>query len=111
MPDSLEYKGKQYQLNKEGFLQDFSQWLPELSHQLAQRERIVLGQDHLEIISYLRDYYKTNHQHPVVRTVTAAMQKILGSEKGAIKYFHSLFPGGVHQAYKIAGLPMKQSCC
>lgn len=56
-------------------------------------------------------FYEENKVHPVIRMITGALAKSLGSEKGTIKYFHNLFPVGIHQAFRIAGLPVKHSCC
>jgi sulfur relay (sulfurtransferase) DsrC/TusE family protein len=43
--------------------------------------------------------------------VTTELNNQLGAEKGSVRYFHTLFPGGIHQAFLIAGLPMMDSCC
>lgn len=103
--------GKGYVFDCRGFLVDPAAWNPELRDQLAQQENILLGEDHLMVIRFLRRYYAENEVHPVIRTITTAMTETLGAEKGSIQYFHTLFPVGINQAYRIAGLPVKHSCC
>jgi len=107
----IELSGKQYELNNKGFLVDTSCWDEQLRDRLAEEEKVTLTDDHLIVIDFLRCYFKENNEHPVIRIITADMVKKLGREKGTIKYFHVLFPVGIHQAYRIAGLPMKHSCC
>ena len=106
-----EINGLRYAFDDKGYLVDPSTWDPGLRDWLAGQEHLVLSEEHHIIIDYLRRYYEENKVHPVVRMITAAMTEFLGSEKGTSKYFHSLFPVGIHQAFRIAGLPVKHSCC
>ena len=107
----IELNGKQYELNCKGFLVDISSWDTQLRDWLAEQEKIILSDDHHVVIDFLRRYFEENNEHPVVRMITAEMVEKLGREKGTVKYFHTLFSAGIHQAYKVAGLPMKHSCC
>lgn len=107
----FELNGKQYEINNKGFLIDISSWDEQLRDRFAEEEKITLTNDHYIVIDFLRSYFEENNEHPVVRIIIAAMVEKLGQEKGTIKYFHVLFPAGIHQTYRIAGLPMKQSCC
>ncbi len=107
----VELNGKRYELNCKGFLVDMSHWDVLLRDWFAEQEKIELTDEHLKVIDFLRNYYGENNEHPVIRMITADMVEKLGREKGAVKYFHQLFPSGIHQAYMIAGLPMKHSCC
>jgi tRNA 2-thiouridine synthesizing protein E len=107
----LELNGKRYELNCKGFLVDMSSWDEQLRDRFAEQEKITLTDEHHMVIDFLRSYFEENNEHPVIRMITADMVEKLGREKGTPKYFHKLFPAGIHQAYLIAGLPMKQSCC
>jgi tRNA 2-thiouridine synthesizing protein E len=107
----VELNGKRYELNCKGFLVDMSAWDEQLRDWFAEQEKIELTDEHLKVIDFFRNYYGENNEHPVVRVVAADMVEKLGREKGTTKYFHQLFPSGIHQAYMIAGLPMKHSCC
>jgi tRNA 2-thiouridine synthesizing protein E len=107
----MEINGTQYQLDGNGYLIDMTKWDSQLRDWLADREKIVLTEEHLQVIEFLRRYFQETGMHPVVRMITADMAESLGQEKATVKYFHVLFPAGLHQAFMIAGLPMKQSCC
>lgn len=107
----MELHGTYYELDDKGYLTDMSRWDSRLRDWLAVRENIALTAEHLAVIDFLRGYYQQHGTHPVVRMITAEMAGALGPDKATIKYFHVLFPAGIHQAFKIAGLPMKQSCC
>lgn len=102
---------QQYLLNDKFYVKNFSDWDEQLRDWLASRENLELGAEHHFVIGCLRDYYAELKVHPVVRTVTCALREEFGVEKGSIKHFHGLFPGGIHQAFLIAGLPMVDSCC
>ena len=92
-------------LDFRGHLKTYSLWSSEVMEWFAQREEVELSQEHEDIINFIRSRFEKREVHPVVRIVTAHMTDVLGKEKGTIKYFHTLFPKGIHQAYKIAGLP------
>ena len=94
-----------FPLDFRGHLKTYSLWTPQLMEWFAQQEGVELSREHREIIQFIRDIFEKRSVHPVVRIVTAHMTEVLGAEKGTIKYFHTLFPKGIHQAYKIAGLP------
>lgn len=107
----LNLGGKEYLLNDKFYVRNFSDWDERLRDRLALQENIALSEEHCFAIDCLRDYYSRLKVHPVIRTITSELQKRYGAEKGSLKYFHTLFPGGIHQAFLIAGLPMVDSCC
>lgn len=101
---------KKYLLNQRKYLKNFAEWDEPVRDWLASQEGIVLTEEHLHAIGFLRDYFSSNKERPVIRKITEELAKQFGQEKGTIKYFHALFPGGIHQAFLIAGLPMQDSC-
>lgn len=102
---------KTYLVNDRYYLIDFSTWDEQLRDWLAEKEDLVLHREHLTVIEFLREAYSKNKRHPVIRMVTADLARRYEKEKGTAKYFHRLFPGGIHQAFLVAGLPMQDSCC
>lgn len=108
---TINVGSKQYLLNDRLYVKNYSDWDEQLRDWLASQEKVVLGEEHYFAIKCLRDYYSQMKVHPVVRTITFLLQKQFGADKGTVKYFHDLFPGGIHQAFLIAGLPMVDSCC
>jgi len=111
MKTSSDNNGRKGEFDCKGYLVDPLTWDPGLRDLLAKEENVVLNEEHHLVILFLRSYYEENAVHPVIRMITAAMAKSLGPEKGTSKYFHSLFPAGINQAFRIAGLPVKHSCC
>lgn len=109
--DWLDLAGKRYELNKKGYLLDMSQWDGDILDWFAGQEGIDIGPDHHAVIMLLRNYFAEHKLHPALRTITTGMGESLGAAKANVKYFHQLFPGGIHQAFKIAGIPMQDSCC
>lgn len=108
---NVELGAKCYLLNEKNYLKNFDDWDEQIRDWLAMIEKIELRQDHLYIIELLRNLYFKNKKHPILRMVTTDITIQLGAEKGTVKYFHRLYPGGIHQAFLIAGLPMQDSCC
>jgi len=108
MADFIELDGTLYELDFKGHLQDFNIWSPRLMEWYAEQEKIELTDDHCMVIDYLRKYFEKNKALPVVRGVIEEMGEKIGRDKGTIQYFHTLFPTGIHQAHKIAGLPRVQ---
>ena len=108
---SVTLQSKNYLLGDKFYLKNFSDWDENIRDWLAQKENTELTSEHLIVIEFLRKSYSSNNRHPAVRMVTTELAKRLGGDKSLVKYFHSLFPGGIHQAFLIAGLPMMDSCC
>jgi len=102
---------KEYFLNDKFYLKDFFCWDDNIRDWLAEQEMIELKFEHHFVIDVLRQDYEKKGVHPVIRTATYELGKKFGADKGTIKHFHNLFPGGIHQAFLIAGIPMQDSCC
>lgn len=108
---TISFESKDYLLNDKLYLKDFSIWDENIRDWLASQEKLELSEEHHCAIKFLRDHFTKTKVHPVVRTITFELKKQFGPGKGTVKYFHSLFPEGIHQAFLIAGLPMMDSCC
>ena len=108
---TISIDSKDYLLNDKFYMKDFFTWDSSIRDWLASQEKLELGEEHHYVIKFLRDNFTETKVHPVVRTITFELKKQFGSDKSTVKYFHSLFPGGIHQAFLIAGLPMMDSCC
>jgi tRNA 2-thiouridine synthesizing protein E len=107
----IEVNGKSYETDEEGYLVDLSSWEKDLATEMAKEDNIELGDDHWEIINFLREYYEEYQIAPAVRVLTKAVGKKLGKDKGNSKYLYELFPYGPgKQACKFAGLPKPTGC-
>ena len=107
----LEVDGQSYETDEEGYLANLNDWKPELATAMAEAGGAELGENHWEVINFLREYYEEFQIAPAVRVLTKAVGKKFGKEKGNSKYLYSLFPQGPgKQACKIAGLPKPTGC-
>ena len=107
----LEVDGKSYETDEEGYLANLSDWSPELCNAMAQTDGCDLGENHWDVINFLRDYYEEYQIAPAVRVLTKAIGKKLGKDKGNSKYLYELLPyGPAKQACKYAGLPKPTGC-
>lgn len=108
---SIEFNGKTLETDKEGFLQDISEWCPELAAHMAEMDELELTDDHWEVINYIREYYEDYRIAPAVRILIKAMGRRLGRDKGNSRYLYQLFPyGPAKQACRYAGLPKPTGC-
>ena len=107
----LEINGKSFETDEEGYLANLSDWQPELAEAMATADGAELGENHWEVINFLREYYEEYQIAPAVRVLTKAIGKKLGKDKGNSKYLYELFPyGPAKQACKYAGLPKPTGC-
>ena len=108
---ALEINGQTIETDEEGYLEDLSDWTPEIATAMALAEDVDLSEDHWSIINFLREYYEEYQIAPAVRVLTKAVGKKMGKDKGNSKYLYSLFPYGPgKQACKYAGLPKPTGC-
>jgi tRNA 2-thiouridine synthesizing protein E len=88
-------------VDQEGYLEDFESWTEETACALADQEDVLqecpLGKDRMDILRFMRDYYKKFEAFPIVRAVC----KNVGQSKDCQ---YQKFPDPI-VAWKIAGLP------
>jgi TusE/DsrC/DsvC family sulfur relay protein len=106
----VELDGSRYLLSEQNYLLDLECWDERIRDYIAGKLQLSLGEDHKTVIELIRSSYSTRNKHPFVRIVTADMARVMGEEKGSRRYFYSLFPKGIHQAFQLAGLPMQGFC-
>ena len=107
----IEYKGKQYQTDKHGYLSELNEWNEEIALHIAELEQIQMSDNHWEVVHFVRDFYEEYQTSPAIRLLVKAMKKQLGEEKGNSIYLYKLFPKGpAKQATRIAGLPKPAKC-
>ena len=108
---SIQVNGKVLDTDEEGYIQILAEWSPEVAELMAQEDECDLGDNHWEVINFLRDYYDEYQVAPAVRVLTKAIGKRLGKDKGNTKYLYQLFPyGPAKQACRYAGLPKPTGC-
>ncbi len=102
---TVEFKGKTWNTDEDGFIDDFKNWNEAWVEFVGGIEGIKqLNDDHWKVIHYLQDYYKQNGIAPMIRLLT----KKTGFK---LKYIYELFPSGPAKgACKMAGLPKPTGC-
>ncbi len=98
--------------DEEGYLfeKDFEKWTPELGLVIANKENIEMSDEHWMAIFFLRDYYDEYQIPAAIRVLVKALREKLGEEKGTNQYLYELFPYGLKQACKVAGLEKPSYC-
>jgi len=70
---TIECEGLQVELDDEGYLADFETWNEQIACALADREGVSqecpLTQERMEILNFMREYYKKFDSFPILRAV------------------------------------------
>ena len=102
---TVEYAGKQFDIDEDGFIQDATDWDEAVAAAIAPTEGVEdLTEEHMKVVNYIRDYYKEFGVAPMVR-------KLCKQTQCDLKRIYELFPSGPAKgACKIAGLPKPTGC-
>ncbi|GDY27629.1 MULTISPECIES: TusE/DsrC/DsvC family sulfur relay protein [unclassified Agarivorans] len=107
----IEFNGKQYPTDKNGYLLELEVWTEALAAHIAELENIEMNEAHWEVVHFVRNFYLEFNTSPAMRALVKAMAKKFGPEKGNSRYLYKLFPEGpAKQATKVAGLPKPVKC-
>lgn len=108
---SIEFEGRQYPTDVQGFLKKRLSWSQELGRHMALVDGITLTQEHWEVIHYFREYYEDYNIPPPMRMVIRVFKKAFGDENANSRYLLQLFPeGATKAASKFGGLPKPKNC-
>lgn len=108
---NIEFNNQSIELDKHGYLVEYSAWSEELAPLLAEKDGLSLTSAHWEVILFVREFYLTYNTSPAVRALTKAMKVKFGEEKASSRYLYKLFKEGpAKQATKYAGLPKPARC-
>lgn len=112
MSDHLQLAdGQRVELDENGYLLDWSLWVPGVATAMATAEGLSLGDDHWQIIDILRDYYHSYEIAPPMRALIKLLRQRLGDDRFGSRQLYRLFPEGpAKQACRYAGLPRPVSC-
>ena len=99
--NEIEYAGKKVEIDDDGFLVDSEDWDEGIAQVLAEREGVGnLSDDKIEIIKFMRAYYKKFNAFPILNYVCKNIHQ--PRECVSEEFINP------EKAWKIAGLP-KQS--
>ncbi|MBI4654938.1 MAG: TusE/DsrC/DsvC family sulfur relay protein [Nitrospirae bacterium] len=108
---TLEFEGKTYDVDEEGYLNDWQVWSEPLAGQMAKLDGLELSDAHWDVIRFLRDYFQKYQIAPMIKILVKEIAKTMGPEKGNTKYLYELYPAGpAKQACRYAGLPKPTGC-
>lgn len=94
----LEYAGLKIKLDDEGYLLNMNDWNDKVACALAENEGVEeLTKERMDIIKFMRDYYKQFNAFPILRAVCKNVHR-------AKDCFSESFIDPI-KAWKIAGLP------
>lgn len=94
----IEFKGKKIQLDDERYLLNPDDWNEDIACALAEVEGVdELTKDRMDIIKFMREYYKVHNAFPILRAVCKNVHQ--PKDCFSEKFIDPL------KAWKIAGLP------
>ena len=98
---AFQFEGMTIDTDDEGYLKNFDDWNEKVACALAEREGIgetcPMGKEQLEILKFIRDYYKKFNSVPIVRAVCTNVH-----QPDRCEYIQ--FPDPITTC-KIAGIP------
>lgn len=93
----IEYEGLKIAVDAEGYLVGGEAWDEKAAHALAANEGVELTKDRLDIILFMREYYKKYNFFPILRSVCKNVHQ--SKDCFSEEFIDPL------KAWKIAGLP------
>jgi len=97
-------------LDDEGYLIDPELWSEDLARDIAAHEGLTLGDEHWDVIGFMRAHYADRQVAPDARFVIRHIAERMGYGARARARLFELFPYGyVKQACKIAGMKRPRS--
>ncbi|MCO6059186.1 TusE/DsrC/DsvC family sulfur relay protein [Pseudomonas sp. MOB-449] len=107
----LLIEGRCIALDKDGYLQELTDWSPAVAYALAEREELELQPEHWEVLELLRGFYAEFQLSPANRPLVKYVAQKLGPDKGNSLHLNRLFKGAPAKlAAKLAGLPKPTNC-
>ena len=103
---SIEINERLIETDKDGFLNDPSQWEPAVAVAMADIDGVVLTESHWEVLGFLRNYYEVYQIAPDLRTLSKTLGRSFGADKGSKAQLTALFfQSPAKTACRYAGLP------
>lgn len=99
-------EGVEINTDQEGYIQDMDAWSEGFARALADKEELVLTDEHWQVISFIRDYHEQHGVQAAVRDMIKHFSRMWGKEKGSNRYLHQIFPKGgpQKQGNRLAGI-------
>ena len=103
---SVDVDGRAVLTDSEGYLVDLADWSEGFVRAEAAAEGLELGNEHWEVIRFLREHYERHGVQAQVRELIKHFRGLWGPERGSNRHLHDLFPRGgpQKQGNRLAGL-------
>jgi tRNA 2-thiouridine synthesizing protein E len=104
--DRVMVEGREVLTDSEGYLVDPGDWSEGFARAQAQKEGLRLGEEHWQLIRFLRAHDERHGAQATVRDMIRHFRRVWGPSKGNNRYLHDLFPRGgpQKQGNRLAGL-------
>lgn len=107
----ITINGRDIETDAEGFLANLDDWNEDVARCLSQQDQLELGEQHWQVIKWIRDFYAENATAPNLRIMSKTIGKELGEQFADKKFLFDLFPyGPAKQAARYAGMPKPTGC-
>lgn len=97
-------------LDKLGFLVDLNDWDLEIAHWLSQKENIVLDDERIQILLWVREFQKTFELSPPMRPLIKFLKSKAGDHINSIHLMTLFGQSPARMISKLAGLPKPDKC-
>lgn len=107
----INVNGREIETDAEGYLQTLDDWSEDVATYLAERDELNLGDEHWQVLRWIREYYAEYGTAPNLRIMAKTIGDSLGDQFADKKYLFDLFPyGPAKQAARYAGMPKPTGC-
>lgn len=107
----INVNGREIETDAEDYLQTLDDWSEDVASFLAERDELKLGDEHWQVLRWIRDYYSEYGTAPNLRVMSKMIGGDLGEQFSDKKYLFDLFPyGPAKQAARYAGMPKPTGC-
>lgn len=98
--------GKEVLTDQEGYILNMDEWSEGFARAQAEQEKLVLTDEHWDVIRFIRTYYEERNVQAQVRDMLKHFREAWGPERGNNHYLHAIFPmgGPQKQGNRIAGI-------
>lgn len=103
---TLHVDGRDVLTDPEGYILNMDEWSEGYAIALAAQEGLKLGDEHWDVIHFIRTYYEEHGVQAPVRDMVKHFRTAWGTEKGNSRYLHDIFPmgGPQKQGNRLAGI-------
>ncbi len=98
--------GREVLTDPEGYILNMDEWSEDYAKALAVQEKLVLTDEHWDVIRFIREYYEEHRVQAPVRDMVKHFREAWGPERGNSRHLHDIFPmgGPQKQGNRLAGI-------